>query len=154
MKTRAENMIEKLAILSAIVVHQSVPSLCIERVVGVDRGRFIFQRILTPRPGPKVTHRDTWIPQQQQKSSSRNRNIQRVALIPGNQCNQVIEMKAGMREIQWLLIQPALGDRCYLKMSSHNLLGLIFASTALHKRKFTMINSTRTKSKASRKAPG
>ena len=52
---------------NAIIVHQPVPYPCIDRVVGDHGGRIIFQRILTPGPGPKVTLRDTWIPQQQQK---------------------------------------------------------------------------------------
>ena len=52
---------------NAIIVHQSVPYRCIDRVVGDNGGRIIFQRILTPRPGPKVILRDTWIPQQQQQ---------------------------------------------------------------------------------------
>ena len=37
---------------NAIIVHQSVPHQCIERVVGDDGGRIIFQRILTPKPRP------------------------------------------------------------------------------------------------------
>ena len=52
---------------NVIIVHQSVPFRCIDRVVHDNGGRITFQRILTPRPGPKVTLRDTWIPQQQQK---------------------------------------------------------------------------------------
>ena len=55
-KTRAESLIEKLVIF-----------LRIDRVVGDNGDRIIFQRIPTPRPGPRVTHRDTWIPQQQQQ---------------------------------------------------------------------------------------
>ena len=65
---------------NAIIVHQSVPFRCIDRVVGDNRGRIIFQRILTPRPGRKVTLRDTWIPQQQpQCSESGNCSGKRVA---------------------------------------------------------------------------
>ena len=37
---------------NAIIVHQSVPHQCIERVVGDDGGRIIFQRILTPKRRP------------------------------------------------------------------------------------------------------
>ena len=42
----------------------------------------------------------------------------------------------------------APGDPCKLKMKSHSLLQLIFASTALQWKKFTMRNSTWTKSKS------
>ena len=66
MKTRAESLIEKLVIFSAIIVHQTVPYQCIDRVVGDNGDRIIFQRILTPRPGPRVTLRDTLRPQHQQ----------------------------------------------------------------------------------------
>ena len=67
METRAESLIEKLVIFTAIIVYQSVPYRCIDRVVSYNGDRITFQRVLTPRPGPRVTLRDTWIPQQQQK---------------------------------------------------------------------------------------
>ena len=53
---------------NAIVVCDSVPKDCIERVVCDDGDRVLFQRVLTPRPRPKVALRSKWqISQQQQQ---------------------------------------------------------------------------------------
>ena len=45
----------------AIIVFQSVPSECVEKVVTEQGSRQLFSRKLTPRKGPKVTLRDTWV---------------------------------------------------------------------------------------------
>ena len=44
----------------AIIVHQSVPKECVEKVVTEKGGQQLFARQLTPRPGPKVTFRNCW----------------------------------------------------------------------------------------------
>ena len=55
---------------NAIIAHQSVPYQNIDRVIGDNGGRVVFQRILTPRLGPRITLRDTWAPQHQQKKAA------------------------------------------------------------------------------------
>ena len=54
------------------IVHQSVPNLCIERVVSDNGDRILSQRILTPRPEPKVTLRNTWRSQQQHNAAAQS----------------------------------------------------------------------------------
>ena len=44
----------------AIIVYQSVPKDCVERVVSENGDRQLFTRQLTPRQAPKATFRNSW----------------------------------------------------------------------------------------------
>ena len=46
---------------NAIITYQPVPKECVVKVVSACGRRELFARQLTPREGPKVTLRDTWV---------------------------------------------------------------------------------------------
>ena len=51
----------------AIVVHDSVPADCIEKVVSMQGDETLYHRLSTPRPAPKIILKDVWILKQQQQ---------------------------------------------------------------------------------------
>ena len=74
---------------NAIIVYQSVPNHFIERVVSDNGGRILFQRVLTSTKGWTKSSTET---RGIRRSSSSNHDPRRVALAPGNGCEQVIKM--------------------------------------------------------------
>ena len=128
---------------TAIIVYQSVPNHCIERVVSENGGRILFQRVLTPGLGQEQhseargTFRSSSI-----NSSSSTHDHRRVAPALGNRFEQVIKMNSRIREMFWLPSPQAPGKRCGQTKKSGNLLKkkLIFVLTVFLKKKFTVTN--------------
>ena len=50
---------------NATIVFDPAPVDCIERITNVKRDRILFERILTPRPVPKITLKSCWQASQQ-----------------------------------------------------------------------------------------
>ena len=69
---------------NAIIVYQSAPNHCIERVVSDNGDRIPFQKLLTPRPWNQEQHSETRGIRSSSKSSGSNHDLRRVALAPGN----------------------------------------------------------------------
>ena len=53
----------------AIMTYSTKPGDCIDRVISQDGDPVIFERLVAPRPAPKVTLKKNWQSQQQQHSS-------------------------------------------------------------------------------------
>ena len=77
---------------NAIIVSQSAPNHCIERVVSDNGGRILFQRVLTNTKGWTKSSTETRGIRSSSRSSSRNHDPRTVALAQGNGCEQVIKM--------------------------------------------------------------
>ena len=54
---------------NAVIVHNSVPTDCIFKVISQRGERTLFQRLSTPRPAPKIVLKSARQPQQQQDTS-------------------------------------------------------------------------------------
>ena len=51
----------------AEIVHNSVPTDCIDKVIPQKGERTLFERLSTPRPAPKIVIKSAWQSQQQQQ---------------------------------------------------------------------------------------
>ena len=63
---------ERITILArshAMVVHDSVPADCIEKVVCLQGDKIVYQMIPTLRPAPKTVLKDAWLVEQGKLSS-------------------------------------------------------------------------------------
>ena len=56
----------------AIIVHDSMPVDCIEKVVSENREKTLYQRLSTPRPAPKIMLKSVWNLQQQQQQQQQH----------------------------------------------------------------------------------
>ena len=54
----------------AIMTYATIPGDCIDRVTSQNGDRVLLERLVTPRPAPKVTLKKNWQSQQQQHSTS------------------------------------------------------------------------------------
>ena len=76
---------------NAIILFDILPAYCISKVVVMESGKFIYQKVyVSPRPPPKISYKDNWMNELDSEVARSSKDTQRIQSKPKTQLSRTV----------------------------------------------------------------
>ena len=81
---------------NAIILHDTLPAFCISKVVVMESGEIIYQKVfVSPRPPPKISYTDNWMKELNSEVAGSSKDTQRIQPKPKTHLSRTVRLVGG-----------------------------------------------------------
>ena len=92
---------------NAIILYDTLPAYCIPKVVVMESGEIIYQKVYaSPRPPPKISFKDNWMKELDSEVSGSSKDTQRIQPKPKTQLSRTERPVGGQESTQSCVTMP------------------------------------------------